>query len=185
MAGVGAPRGDEYLTTCEAAERAGLGAHILRSAINRRLLPVRREGSGGSRNRVLIATRDLEAWLRVRQQKQDCARRVRGRHSPEWGALLTSTRQSRGLPKVELAQRAGVSPSYITLMEQGAVPKREHVVRLAQALGLDVNHCLLVGGYAPHSVAVELMQVLSLLTMEEQLVLARSLTKVRASTSCS
>ena len=49
---------------------------------------------------------------------------------------IRTLRLRRGLTGMELAKRAGVSPSYVSLIEHGEkVPSEQVAVRLAQVLG--------------------------------------------------
>jgi transcriptional regulator with XRE-family HTH domain len=64
------------------------------------------------------------------------------------GARLRTLRRWRGLTQVELADRAGVSPSFVSMVEHGTRPldRRSHIAALAGALR--VSEADLVGG--PH-----------------------------------
>jgi Predicted transcriptional regulator len=57
-----------------------------------------------------------------------------------FGLKLRQARLSRGLSVTELAERSGLSPSYITEIEKGRkYPKAERIMDLAQALGYDYD----------------------------------------------
>lgn len=50
---------------------------------------------------------------------------------------------------------AEIDPSYVTLIERdGYVPKKDKVERLATALNADLDHTLLMAGYAPQQVSM-------------------------------
>lgn len=77
---------------------------------------------------------------------------------PEWAAFVRQARRRLRLRQRGLAARAGVDPSYITLIERdGCVPRREKVVEIARALGVDVDQALLIAGYAPQEVELEVL----------------------------
>jgi len=74
--------------------------------------------------------------------------------SPLFGELLRHYRLQAGLTQVELARRAGVAPSYTTLLETGRRrnPSREVVKHFTDALGLadsDKDALYAAAGYAP------------------------------------
>ena len=72
------------------------------------------------------------------------------RRLPEWGAYVTSHRKQLHLTRRELAYRACIDPSYLTLIERdGSVPASDIVERVAKALSVDVDMTLLIAGYAP------------------------------------
>lgn len=53
------------------------------------------------------------------------------------GQLIRQTRQTRGWSLANLAERAGISRSYLHQIEQGAsTPTEEKIVKLAEALGV-------------------------------------------------
>jgi transcriptional regulator with XRE-family HTH domain len=65
---------------------------------------------------------------------------------------MRSGRIAAGLSQAELARKAGLATSYVALLEQGergSSPKRQTVVRLAEALGLDPTPLLARAGHAP------------------------------------
>ena len=173
----------DLLTTLEAARLAGLGSHVLRSAIRRKRLATQRSEhhSPDTRTRIWIARADLQAWLELRKERQQQQPRPAGgipfcRHSEEWARLLTESRQEQRLTKQEVARRAQVSPGYVTRMEQGLVPKRSNTIALAKALGINVDRCLLLCGYSPdNAVSPLLIQTLTSLNPEEQGLLAKTL----------
>ena len=77
--------------------------------------------------------------------KARCNRRL-----AEFGELLKRTREQLDLSISEVARRADTCQSYVSRMESlGEVPRREKVLAIAQALGVDPNPFLLVCGYAP------------------------------------
>ncbi|MBQ7567195.1 helix-turn-helix domain-containing protein [bacterium] len=68
----------------------------------------------------------------------------------QWANTIKFHRQRLKLTSRKLAQKAGIDPSYITLMERdGCVPRREKVQALAEALEINADALLLVAGYAP------------------------------------
>lgn len=72
-----------------------------------------------------------------------------------WANYIRRARNFHGLANHELAARAGIDPSYITLIERdGYVPRRDKVLVLAKALGLQTQEALLIAGYAPTDIAV-------------------------------
>lgn len=73
-------------------------------------------------------------------------------HSDTWSALIKHHRRRLNLTAKKLAQRAGIDPSYISLMERsGHIPKRDKVLALAQALQVDADSLLLAAGYVPEN----------------------------------
>ena len=167
---------DQLLTIREAAEYCGLTAHVVRLAIRRGRLPVHsaptvlKMGSP-----ILIAERDLNTWIEQRTRAKP-RKPPSGRHSHSWAALVQHSRRNQGLAMHDVAARSGLCPSYISLMENGVVPKRPIVIRVAEALGLDVNHCLLACEYSPlETISKELLQVIAKLSLDEQTALARTL----------
>lgn len=65
--------------------------------------------------------------------------------------LLASYRESRGMSKADLAERAGMNPSSITRFEQGSRdPERETILQLSKAMMLpmiDRDRLLAAAGY--------------------------------------
>jgi transcriptional regulator with XRE-family HTH domain len=56
-----------------------------------------------------------------------------------FGANLRSARLGRGLTQATLAERSGVTPGLIHLVEYGeSLPRAESVVRLAGGLGVEI-----------------------------------------------
>ncbi|MFI6566173.1 helix-turn-helix domain-containing protein [Streptomyces sp. NPDC050534] len=77
------------------------------------------------------------------------------------GDLLRQWRKHRLLSQMELATLAEISPRHLSFIENGrSVPSRDAVLRLAEALGLELrerNPLLLAAGYAPvyHETSLE------------------------------
>lgn len=69
------------------------------------------------------------------------------------GDLLRQWRKQRAVSQLELADQARISARHLSFVENSrAVPSREIVLRLAEALGLELrerNQLLLAAGYAP------------------------------------
>lgn len=73
--------------------------------------------------------------------------------SPHWGKWVREQRQRRGLLRNDLAEKAGINPSYISLIEaKFAVPSRTIVISIAEALEADVDEALIYAGFAPEHV---------------------------------
>lgn len=75
-----------------------------------------------------------------------------GSDQPAFGALLRDVRRARRLSQLDLALQADVSQRHLSFLESGrALPSREMVVQLAQALDLPLrerNRLLHTAGYA-------------------------------------
>jgi len=72
-----------------------------------------------------------------------------------WSNYVKEKRKGKHLTRRKLAELAKVDPSYLTLIERdGFVPRKDKVVRLARAMGCDIDECLLTAGYAPQKVPV-------------------------------
>lgn len=69
----------------------------------------------------------------------------------DWAKQVSSRRKRIPyMTRWELAMRAGIDASYVTLIQRdGYVPSRDKVVAVAEALNWDTNEALLVAGYAP------------------------------------
>jgi transcriptional regulator with XRE-family HTH domain len=65
------------------------------------------------------------------------------------GGLLKRERERAGLTVRQLADAAGLVPSTISRLETGfiATPKPDHLQKLAQALGIDVEELYAAAGY--------------------------------------
>src|SRR3954451_17543300 len=89
----------------------------------------------------------LGAYLRERRTKLD----------PAALGFSTARRRTRGLRREEVAQRASISPTWYTWLEQGrgGAPSTEVLDRLAQALlltGLEREHLFLLAlGHPPEA----------------------------------
>lgn len=83
------------------------------------------------------------------------------------GARVRELRKARGWTERQLGDVAGVTRSYINLIENGRItlPKRVTLLRLAEALKTTPEDLLRAAGYLPESV----------LLSPSELVLARSL----------
>lgn len=82
----------------------------------------------------------------------------------EW---LYRSRRRAGLNQAELAQKSGLSKSYISILERGGEhpltgksvrPSEDVMERLAKALGVPADEARLVAGYAPENVAAAMPQ---------------------------
>jgi len=73
-----------------------------------------------------------------------------------WANYVKDKRKARGLTRRKLAELAGIDPSYVTLIERdGYVPRKDKVLEVARALEADLDHTLLVAGYAPEKIPVK------------------------------
>lgn len=73
-----------------------------------------------------------------------------------WANFVKEKRKARHLTRRKLAELAKIDPSYVTLIERdGYVPRKDKVLELARALEVDVDHTLLVAGYAPEKVSLK------------------------------
>lgn len=70
----------------------------------------------------------------------------------QFGALVRHFRKRAGLSQAQLAERIGRQPNAVQRLESGAAtPTFDTVVRLAQALDIDVRDLFGVEGYAAGS----------------------------------
>ena len=73
-----------------------------------------------------------------------------------WATYVKEKRKARHLTRRKLAELAKIDPSYVTLIERdGYVPRKDKVLELARALEVDIDHTLLVAGYAPEKVSLK------------------------------
>lgn len=73
-----------------------------------------------------------------------------------WASYIREKRKARHLTRRKLAELAKIDPSYVTLIERdGYVPRKDKVHELARALEVDVDHTLLVAGYAPENASLK------------------------------
>lgn len=73
-----------------------------------------------------------------------------------WADFVSQNRKSQGMTRRKLAETAGIDPSYITLIEKnGVIPRKDKVIRLAEALNQDTDAALLLAGYAPKNLQPE------------------------------
>lgn len=73
-----------------------------------------------------------------------------------WANYVRDKRKAKHLTRRKLAELAKIDPSYVTLIERdGYVPRKDKVLELARALEVDVDHTLLVAGYAPEKVSLK------------------------------
>ena len=73
-----------------------------------------------------------------------------------WANYVRDKRKANHLTRRKLAELAKIDPSYVTLIERdGYVPRKDKVHELARALEVDVDHTLLVAGYAPEKVSLK------------------------------
>src|SRR4051794_5326501 len=65
------------------------------------------------------------------------------------GSLIKRERERAGMTVRQLADAAGLVPSTVSRLETGfiATPRPEHLQRLAQALGIDVEELYVTVGY--------------------------------------
>lgn len=67
-----------------------------------------------------------------------------------WADYVREKRLEKGIRKNALGKASGINASYFTLIEgDGYVPSRKFVVRIAEALEVDVKEALLYAGYSP------------------------------------
>ena len=72
-----------------------------------------------------------------------------------WANYVKDKRKARGLTRRKLAELAKIDPSYVTLIERdGYVPRKDKVLEIAKAVEADLDHTLLVAGYAPERIPV-------------------------------
>jgi transcriptional regulator with XRE-family HTH domain len=73
-------------------------------------------------------------------------------------ALLKGERERAGLTVRQLAEAAGLVPSTVSRLESGLIasPKPDHLQRLAQALGIDVEELYAAAGYLTEGALPEL-----------------------------
>ena len=66
------------------------------------------------------------------------------------GSLLKRERERAGLTVRQLADAAGLVPSTVSRLETGfiATPRPEHLQKLAQALGIEVEELYAAAGYS-------------------------------------
>lgn len=75
------------------------------------------------------------------------------RYCKRWGRYVREIRQRRRFAAYELAEKANIHASYVTLIERdGYVPKQAVVERLAKALEADRDYFLGQAGYATPAV---------------------------------
>jgi len=73
-----------------------------------------------------------------------------------WANYVKDKRKARGLTRRRLAELASIDPSYVTLIERdGYVPRKDKVLEIARAVEADLDHTLLVAGYAPEKIPVK------------------------------
>lgn len=78
----------------------------------------------------------------------------------EFSQYLKASREGSGMSQVKLARQTGLNPSHINRLEAGKrnPPKRENLLAIANALGLDDKEIALLfqtAGYWPPSVDVD------------------------------
>jgi transcriptional regulator with XRE-family HTH domain len=85
-------------------------------------------------------------WLKIKINRGD---KSVPRDLKQLGSLLKSERERAGMTVRQLAEAAGLVPSTVSRLETGfiASPKPEHLQRLAQALGIDVEELYAAAGY--------------------------------------
>ncbi len=60
-----------------------------------------------------------------------------------FGAILRQLREQRGWTRQKLAQRAGMTPTYVGILEQGGnVPSITSVLELIEVLGADIGEVM-------------------------------------------
>lgn len=60
-----------------------------------------------------------------------------------FGAIIRSIREQRGWTKKKLATRAGLTPTYIGIVEEGGnVPSLTTILELTEVLGVDVGEIM-------------------------------------------
>lgn len=77
--------------------------------------------------------------------------------STDFGVLLKSLREKRGISQTKLSERAEFDHSYVSRLESGArMPTREAVDRLGEALNLEepqLDSLLAAAGFLPRDIA--------------------------------
>ena len=69
--------------------------------------------------------------------------RTRNWDAIRFGALIRRVREERGWTRQKLATRAGLTPGYVGIVEQGGnVPSLSTVLELAEVLGADVGEIM-------------------------------------------
>lgn len=94
-------------------------------------------------------------------------------HNQLWSALVVALRQKNKLTARQVAETAGIDPSYVTKIErEGLVPRRDKVEALAKALNAEADGLLIAAGYAPKSLSQRSLDCASLneLPMPKELV---------------
>lgn len=88
-----------------------------------------------------------------------------------WANYVRDKRKAKHLTRRKLAELAKIDPSYVTLIERdGYVPRKDKVLELARALEADIDHTLLVAGYAPEKVSLkDLLERLDTLHAEKSM----------------
>jgi transcriptional regulator with XRE-family HTH domain len=68
---------------------------------------------------------------------------------PSFGALLRQTREVRGLSAIDAARAAGISPAYLSKLENDAVKRPSpHVLhQLSEALSVPYSELMRLSGY--------------------------------------
>jgi transcriptional regulator with XRE-family HTH domain len=60
-----------------------------------------------------------------------------------FGAILRQLREQKGWTRQKLAQRAGMTPTYVGILEQGGnVPSITSVLELIEVLGADIGEVM-------------------------------------------
>lgn len=68
----------------------------------------------------------------------------------QWAKLFSALRQRNNMTGRQVAENAGIDPSYITRIErEGLIPRRDKVEALAKALNAEAEYLLLAAGYSP------------------------------------
>jgi transcriptional regulator with XRE-family HTH domain len=85
-------------------------------------------------------------WLKIKISRRD---KSVTRDLQQLGSLLKRERERAGLTVRQLADAAGLVPSTVSRLETGfiATPKPDHLQKLAQALGIDVEDLYAAAGY--------------------------------------
>jgi len=72
-----------------------------------------------------------------------------------WATYVREKRKAKHLTRRKLAELAKIDPSYVTLIERdGYVPRKDKVLEIARALDVEIDHALLIAGYAPEKISI-------------------------------
>jgi transcriptional regulator with XRE-family HTH domain len=130
--------------------RAAFGLHCREARIKRGLSQQEVAALSGIGQAIIAKTErgqkniTLETMMRIlRVVDRELARRLKGDLKARFGENMRTARIEAELSQAQLADRAGVRPQYISLIETGtANVKLETVATMARAVGQDPNRLL-------------------------------------------